>query len=821
MDIQDCVAKLVSTGQITKAIGEEALEMFRRSKAEYARDLGPASADAAAALEAAKKIREKAAKQQIKIANSVKTWRTIEQRIVDDPRGGFTALTAMSSKDTLRGDNRLNKLRKDDPEHPILTAPNIDSHSNVLSRSFYNMLGVEMEQLKSSVLGNKDVIRRAKNFIDERFGVSSGDAAAKGLSDNFGKVIETAANRAIAAGKDFAPQEDWRVFQPWVSRRVAKFSEDEFVRDFRAEVDNGAIKLWDRDTNKPAAATETDRILKRAYSDIRNEGGIAAPFSKEMRTFQFQPGKTGADAWWKLQNKYGIGNEVPGAIDNHIKRMAHEIATLEVFGPSPDAAFEAALRLARERNMPSAMAPGLRWLDSENTARLTYNIASGKGHPVGNETAARIMSGMRNLIGAASLRNLPLTIIPSDTAMIFQATHYDGMSGFNVLSHIFDGTMSKDTARHLQIAAHSYMDYINNDVRRYEDEINVSGLARKLPRMVVKATGADLWTTNARLGTQLSYLNTLASMRSKSFDALDGAVRDHFFNHFGITRADWDKIRAINPYVSGNGAEYINLPELTKTDQALSERLQAAISERSSYAAHQPDARTEAIARGHSVAGTFQGEAGLSFFQYKQFALERMSTHLLRVLADGPIENRVMRGIAFTLLSSLAGAVSIQAANVIAGKNTASMSDPQFWLRSFARGGAGGIYGDILGSAFEGNRGGLDLAAQMSGPLPGLAGDALKTAFSPLRRELFDKEGNRQTSTFAGEAIGAARRWSPNTWYTKLAVDRLLWDKMQVLLDKDYRSSFRRAEQAAKRNGGNGYWWSPGSPAPQGLPSLQ
>jgi hypothetical protein len=39
-DVGVCIDKLIATGQITEAIGDEAREMIRRSKAEYSRDLG-------------------------------------------------------------------------------------------------------------------------------------------------------------------------------------------------------------------------------------------------------------------------------------------------------------------------------------------------------------------------------------------------------------------------------------------------------------------------------------------------------------------------------------------------------------------------------------------------------------------------------------------------------------------------------------------------------------------------------------------------------------------------------------------------------------
>jgi hypothetical protein len=55
----------VTGGQITRKVADEALEFFNRSKAEYSREVGAASADAAAALETAKRMRDTAVKNQI------------------------------------------------------------------------------------------------------------------------------------------------------------------------------------------------------------------------------------------------------------------------------------------------------------------------------------------------------------------------------------------------------------------------------------------------------------------------------------------------------------------------------------------------------------------------------------------------------------------------------------------------------------------------------------------------------------------------------------------------------------------------------------
>jgi len=414
------------------------------------------------------------------------------------------------------------------------------------------------------------------------------------------------------------------------------------------------------------------------------------------------------------------------------------------------------------------------------------------------------------------LRNLPITIIPGDIAMSFLSANHTGMSGLDILSHVFDGKMTREVAQHLEVSAGGYGEYVNNAVRKYEDQINVSGLVRKVSRQIVKATGADWWTTNGRLGAQISYLHTLQENAGRKFADLDPAMRDNFLGRYGFTADEWERMRKLDPWVARNGAKYM---DVTQMDRGLSERLMAAIKEQSAFAFHQPDARTQALMRGGAQAGSVGGELQMMIGQYKQFTMERMTTHLMRIFTDGPIENRVARGLAFATLSMAAGAVSLQAAAVVAGKDPLDMKSPKFWTEAFARGGAGGIYGDILGAAIHGDRGAASMVGQMAGPIPGMVGDVLSAATSPLRSAL-DESGQPSKATFGKQVMQGIQRHSPQTWYTKLAVDRLFWDKLQTLVDPDYRASFRRAEQNAKKQG-SGYWWGPGSGnAPSRAPDL-
>jgi hypothetical protein len=796
--VEECITKLVASKTISRAIGDEALETFKRSKAEYSSLRGPASTDAAAAQVVAKAMSDKAAERQIAIAASVKTWQALEARTDVAGKNINEAVLSTLTK-TARGSGPVGE--------------NIDYKGKAIKDSLFAMLGSEMEKFKSGFFRNAQLLTSSKNFIYERFGVDTGDALAKSVSDGFGKMIDEGMTRASAAGKIFAELEDWRLPQHWQPSRVGQFTQDEYVRDHLNEIASGGLKLFDKENNTYATAPQYSEMLRKAWSDIKTGGSDDGPFSKSGRTFEFQPGKAGADSWLKLQGKYGVGNEIMGAVDQHVNNMARTIALHEIYGPNPDATFTALMRKVNE-GPGSSLARGTRWLDSPRALQLTYDNLAGRGNPVANEFWARFWSGARDVVGVASLRNLPITIIPGDTVMSLLSAAHNGMSGLDILGHTFDGSMTREIAQHLEVSANGYGEFVNNNVRKYEDQLNVSGMVRKVSRQIVKATGADWWTQNGRLGAQISYLHMLQAETGKRFAELDPALRDNFLGRYGFTADEWDRMRNQPAWVARNGAKYMDVTEM---DRGLRERLMGAIKEQSAFAFHQPDARTQAIMRGGAQAGSVGGELQLMLGQYKQFTMERMTTHLMRIFTDGPIENRVARGVAFTALSMAAGAVSLQAAAVVSGKDPLDMTSPKFWTEAFARGGAGGIYGDVLSAAIHGDRGAASIVGQMAGPIPGMAGDIFSAATSPVRSAL-DDTGKQSKNTLGKQVVQGIERHSPSTWYTKLATDRLLFDKLQTLVDPDYRGSFRRMEQAAKKQG-SGYWWAPGSSSPDRSPN--
>jgi hypothetical protein len=156
------------------------------------------------------------------------------------------------------------------------------------------------------------------------------------------------------------------------------------------------------------------------------------------------------------------------------------------------------------------------------------------------------------------------------------------------------------------------------------------------------------------------------------------------------------------------------------------------------------------------------------------------------------------------------GAISVQARNLLKGKEPQDMKEPGFWGQAFTQGGGAGIFGDFIFS--DQNRYGNSLTQTALGPMAGLIDDSTKLTLGNLHQFLQGKE-----TKLGAEAVKFARRDTPgsNLWYTRLALERLFFDQVQAAADPDAQQSFRRIQQQQRKEYGNEFWWKPGEAAPE------
>jgi hypothetical protein len=90
--------------------------------------------------------------------------------------------------------------------------------------------------------------------------------------------------------------------------------------------------------------------------------------------------------------------------------------------------------------------------------------------------------------------------------------------------------------------------------------------------------------------------------------------------------------------------------------------------------------------------------------------------------------------------------------------------------------------------------------AGLADDLVGLTVGNLPAAFDPAKETHFGRELGR-----------FVQRYTPGStlWYSRLALDRLLWDRMHELLDPDWNSRARQIHRQALKERNQQFFWGP------------
>ncbi|QIB35805.1 hypothetical protein [Ancylobacter pratisalsi] len=798
MSIADCVAKLVATGIVSKDIGEEAMGLYERSRGEFGRTMGPAQADAAAALATAKAVEAGARKLRNDTAKQAIAWANAERRVLEHPKGRAAGLMAMLTRDLWETGGE-----------------NVATKAEVVSAQLFRRFDDALRKLAPGILGQSgQQIASVRNMVREVFGVDTADQVAKAAARGWTVATKEAVDRVTAAGRNMPVNENWRLPQLWDSLRVRRFSQEEFARAFKAEVERGGLTLWDRDTGRPAAAGRTDFVLERAYRDITIGDSSSKAFAPEQRTFQFTDGEAGAEAWLRLSDQFGSGENILGMLTSHLQRMSTEIALAEVVGPNHGAIMRAALPLLREEEAGLSrlqrMNP-VRMLESRAVAERTYDVLTGRANAVDGPLMQGLFGGLRSINVAAKLGGAVISAVPGDSVTAALAASHVGMAPGRILSgalrEIAGGADSEVLAARLNLTAHAAIDFAHG-FTRFTDEVAGPQVLRAMANVVIRAQGLAYWTDLMKRTFSMEFLGHLADHAGHSLDELAEVNRPlaNFLDRHQISAAEWDAMRAGKGLVV-EGATFLDIEAIA--DRALAEKLLGAIIEERAFAVLEPDARIRAVMTGGTTAGTFWGEMVRSATMFKSFSVTMIATHLMRIATQGPIETRFWNGAAFVLFNLFAGAAAIQAKSLLAGREPESMGSAAFWARSGLQSGSLGVYGDLINASSS--RTGRSFVSDLAGPVIGVAEDVARLSSVQLRRLM---EG--ADTTFGAEVVRTLRRYDPGTWYTRLAVDRVLFDQLQTLVDPDYRVSFRRQERAARRDYEQSFWWAPGDVIPRG-----
>jgi hypothetical protein len=200
---------------------------------------------------------------------------------------------------------------------------------------------------------------------------------------------------------------------------------------------------------------------------------------------------------------------------------------------------------------------------------------------------------------------------------------------------------------------------------------------------------------------------------------------------------------------------------------------------------------------------------------YKNFGITLVNTHLMRGMTQPGAKNKGRYFADLIISTTLMGALAMQLKEMSKGRDPRPMTDNAFWLAAFLQGGGLGIYGDFMFS--DVNRFDRGLAETVAGPVVGFADDVRKLTIGNIVQASQGEDTNA-----AREMIRFAARYTPGSslWYSRLALERLVIDQLQLMADPKARSNMRRLEGRYRRDYGQRYWWKPGEMEPSRSPDL-
>ncbi|MCA4328161.1 hypothetical protein [Acinetobacter baumannii] len=613
----------------------------------------------------------------------------------------------------------------------------------------------------------------------------------------------------------------------WIDEVLPKLDRNQYVREDGLLMSDSEVRTMLKDVYRTIATNGANKVLDGRKS-ITPVGGRSkmANRHQEARALHFKDG----DSWLEYQAKFGTYNETGfhEILKNHTHRMSTEIAMMQNFGSNPRLSFENLLEEASTK-LKADPENGSKHgeIDKQSKRALSmYNTLDANTRAV-DSTLGNVMGGLRALMVASKLGGTTLTTI-GDHASTKKIANMLGLSYTKSVLPEYMKQLTQGKYRDEALRFGLGITEMVGSTSRFGDADVVSSATKagrfnarmqQLASTTLKISGLNAVTAGMKRAFNLVHMNKIAEMtRSTHWKDL-GKDDLKILKGNGITEKDWNLWRELTPSKREDGAivltqnDFFNAPDevikkfLPKDKQdsptALADyRYKAAMKYQTHIFNEESVAVIEAGVRERSIinlgdAGTIQGELGRTLFQFKGFPLAYMLRMGHRAFAQG-VKGRSTFIASLIAYQTLAGAFIVQLQNLANGKNPEPVFTPDFFLKSVLKGGGLSFMGDLMSVLSDPT--GRSFGDFVAGPLVSQGGKLGMLLTGMGNNFIEGKE-----STRAMEIANTLKGNLPfqNIWYSKLIIDRMLYSKLQNMIDPDYLPK----TQQRLENLGNSYWW--------------
>lgn len=819
MNAIDCLLAKADAGIVDRDKVLEAASRFDELSGEIQRSTRRTKRDAdrMAAVRLQKELTAKALRKKRMRLKQVQAIQRVQERAASAPE---------------EVDQAMLSLLDFDPRQRV-SGENVALMTEVIRGQAHALAADFLDKYRSKAAGLMRAKAGLENVVRELFGESTADGNAKALAGGVSEAFGMLRGRYNAAGGDIGFRKDWGLPQGHDRAAVASASKQEWVDFVRDRVDPS--RMLD-DEGQPITLRSLQGSLDTMYDDIVTGGlvDMVGPMPDAAKSSVF--GRVhhrflvfrDADSWLAYQKKFGTP-DIFSTIIAHIDGLARDTAVMEVLGPYPGRTIEAMEGLIEQAEARGALsatgkkaAKALAKLGGAKVhLRDTYRTVTGELMRPSNSKVAHVSQANRNVLVSAMLGGAFFSSL-SDLATQAIAARMVGIPARRVLgAHLkmFLPTSAVDRRTAVR-AGFTAQGWASNAIaaQRLFGEVTGPEWSAKVTDTVLRASLLSPWTEAGKWAFQTEMLGFITENAGKRFGQLPDALKATFERN-GINPPEWDLIRSTPQWTDiDSGATFIRAADVARHEAGLQAEgvgsrgkrfdaanlLQQAIFLETRFAIIESTARVRALMTAGKEAGSFAGEVWRNFALFKSFPVTAMHMHLSRGLSQQGW-SRARYFAELMIATTAMGVLGDQLSEISKGKDPQDLTDPRVWAKGAARGGGFGMIGDFLFS--DVNRYGGGMVTTLAGPVFAQGEDLVQLTVGNVQRLIAGDETKLGPDLSRFLKMNTPGR---SLWYGRLAFERLIFDRLDELADPNASARFRRMEQRAQREFGQGYWAPPG-----------
>ncbi|MBR7715596.1 hypothetical protein [Acinetobacter nosocomialis] len=668
-----------------------------------------------------------------------------------------------------------------------------------------------------------------QKIVRERFGENTGDALAKKISDKMGDVFETMRERFNRNGGDIGKLDNWGLPQTHNLEKIAKAGKEAWVNKAESLIDT---RQYVHENGDYYSQQEIRSLLEYTYDTLSSDGANKIEVGRqatgggtskvtnrhsESRVLHFKD----AESWLEYQSEFG-GMQFVDLVEGHINGLSKDIAMVENLGSNPKTALKILMDAAAKKDWEKGIEAN-KTNGSRKRAQVMFDEFSGGNSPQ-SQVLANLMLAYRSMNVASMLGGTTIASI-ADQATIAKTANVHNVAYRKAFGGLLEqlnpaNKADRELAHSLGLATEEML----GSIARWSDDglTSTYGKSEKLARIssgvatqVMRVSLLNALTAASKVGfTKLLMEKYGRLSRSKAWNDLDVQDRE-LLSNTGLDERAWQVFQLAEPVVDRKGIQLMSARSIYEIPDeklaAFGDPKQVKDQVASQLQAHLLDEQGMAVIEAGlrertwmtvGAKGTITGEVFKGLTQFKSFSAAFLMRQGSRMVSQEGLKGKAAYGVPLFVTMTLLGGLVVQLRELLNGNDPQTIydsNDPKkaggFFMRSLVAGGGLPVLGDILVAGTDTS--GRDANSFLIGPMGSDFSSLLSLTVGNLTQYNEGKDTN-----FGNEAFQFVKRKIPaqNLWYTKAAINRMVFDEMQDAIAPGYREkALRKAERQQDR----------------------